>query len=196
MRRIWTVSGAGIALFVTACSSEPVSNRAERDRGTNTSAPANDHAANDAVPAAKVALAPDGLLLGGTQALEFGATTDSVIGAVGGALGAEAKRNENSECAAGPLALAQYPGGLTLFFQDSKFVGWDVDGREKGRFPAPDGLAIGTTRAELQARGDLQMQASTVGAEFSFGGISGLLASKDQNARVTNLWAGTTCIFR
>jgi len=192
MRRIWTVSGAGIALFVAACSGgEPAGDGVDRNR----SAPAN-AAANDPAPAARVALAADGLLLGGTQSLAFGASADPVTAGVGGALGAEAKRSENNECAAGPLALAQYPGGLTLFFQDGKFVGWDVDGREKGGFAAPDGLAIGATRAELQARGDLQIEASTVGAEFTFGGISGLLASKDPNARVTNLWAGTTCIFR
>ena len=65
-----------------------------------------------------------------------------------------------------------------------------------GFYGSADGLAIGATRAQLQAAGDLQIKASTIGVEFTFNGISGLLGAKDQAARVTNLWAGTTCIFR
>lgn len=202
MQRIWTISGAGFALFVAACSAEPASNVAGGGRSTPNSAEkiegddSGGPVANDTVPVARLSLASDGLMFGGSHQVAFGAAEAAAEQGVQAALGAEGKRSENSDCSAGPLGLAQYPGGLTLFFQDGKFVGWDVDGRERGGFAAPKGLAIGATRQHLQDAGDLQMTASTIGAEFRFDGISGLLSSKDPTGTVTNLWAGTTCILR
>jgi hypothetical protein len=37
---------------------------------------------------------------------------------------------------------------------------------------------------------------STLGIEFSAGGMSGLLSMRESSGEITNLWAGVTCIAR
>ncbi len=133
----------------------------------------------------------DGLLAGGV-ALRFGSTRDDVIEA----LGAPAEEGEQAECPAGPATTARYDD-LLLTLQDGELVGWSIGGESP--LTTPDGVGIGTTRAELElALGPAQVVPdSTLGTELFYdGGLSALLESDDDDAAVTALWAGTTCIFR
>jgi len=151
-----------------------------------------------------VALDGEGLRLvlqsGATRLLAFGAPRAQAERALGGSLGT-AERSEMAECGAGPLGFTRF-GPLQLVFQDGVFVGWLVDGA--GNLSTMDGLAIGSTAAHVQAARKLErISGSTLGEEFTLGSradegpaIGGLFAGAGPDARVTALFAGTTCFFR
>lgn len=93
-----------------------------------------------------------------------------------------------AECGAGPVTAAAWDDGLTLNFQDGRFVGWvnaDADLAVAGGFRA------GQPRLEMP---QVSFQVTTLGTEFSRSDIFGLLTEDDAAIRL--LWAGTTCFFR
>ncbi len=55
------------------------------------------------------------------------------------------------------------------------------------------GVGIGATRADVDAVIDAPVENTSLGREFTSGGLSGLYDAKD---RVSALWAGSTCIAR
>ena len=59
-----------------------------------------------------------------------------------------------------------------------------------------DGIGIGSTRVELEASREVEVEATTLGTEFSAGGLGGLFASPEPAAEIVSLWAGLTCHFR
>jgi hypothetical protein len=172
-------------------------------------APATANAMAEAAPApaAPVAktpllnLTPEGLALvdpdsGSSRALAFGLDRAAVSQAVGIARGAGEGEGTNGECGVGPLDFADFRGGLTLWFQDGKFAGWALgkDGAADLRTAA--GLGIGSTRTELEAAYAATVNESTLGQEFTAGGLSGILSSPAPDGRVEALWAGVDCVFR
>ena len=95
-----------------------------------------------------------------------------------------------AECGAGPIDATRYPGGLSLHFQDEKFVGWALSEDDGPRWAMRDGsLGIGASASTIP-RGD--RFDSTLGLEFSHDGVAGLI----ENDRVVALWGGTSCNFR
>ncbi|WP_233503465.1 hypothetical protein [Sphingomonas psychrotolerans] len=145
---------------------------------------------------AAVALEPDGLGLGATRRATFGMPRAAVTDMLAKALGSPIEEGDDQECGTGALSFASFRGGLGLYFDAGKFVGWDLDGRDGGRFATATGLGIGTTRKQLDAAAPVTLEDSTLGIEFSMGGLSGLLSSRDPDGEITNLWAGATCIAR
>ena len=147
-----------------------------------------------------VNLAPDGLGLvlptGATRHVTFGAQRDVATRAIAAALGSPIEEGDNQECGAGALSFASFRGGLGLYFDDGKFVGWNLDGRDGGRFATAAGVGIGSTRKQLESATAVKIEDSTLGIEFSAGDLSGLLSSRDPDGEITNLWAGATCIAR
>lgn len=141
-----------------------------------------------------VGLAGDGLVLK-TRRAAFGMPRATATALIAGSLG-EPIEVGDQQCGAGALGIASFPGGLTLYFQGGKFAGWDLDGRERSQLATPDGIGIGSTRGELETRGPVTVADSSIGIEFQLGGLSGLLDSRTASGRVTNLWAGVTCIAR
>jgi len=82
-------------------------------------------------------------------------------------------------------------------FEDGKLAGWDLDGRENGKFATGNGIGIGMTRKALEAAaGSIDVGETSIGNEFTAGGVSGLLSTLAPDGKVTNLWAGVTCIAR
>jgi hypothetical protein len=156
--------------------------------------------ANAAAPAPALNLAPDGLTLvlegGATRQAPFGLPRGTVLPMVAAVLGAPLDEGDNQECGAGPLAFASFAGGLGLYFQNGKFAGWDLDGREGGKFTTGAGIGIGSTLQQLRAAGPVPVADSSLGIEFHAGAISGLLSGRGPTAEVTNLWAGVNCIAR
>lgn len=68
---------------------------------------------------------------------------------------------------------------------------------EQARTPrCASGIALGSTRAELERSYATTIATTTIGVEFSAGGLQGVLASGAVQARITDLWAGTNCIAR
>ena len=81
----------------------------------------------------------------------------------------------NSECGAGPLDYSAWADGLTLWFQDGRFAGWALDPRAAGVHATMSGIGPGSTRRELEAAYQVQVEETTLGTEFHAGGIEGLL---------------------
>jgi hypothetical protein len=195
------------ALLVGGCM-----RTSSKDRGAtaaNSGKPASVIAgAAIAAPATKdrsvrptLGLAGDGLTLidpagGKARTIAFGIPRDVAMPLIARARGEVGSEGENAECGAGPLEYANFAGGLVLSFQDDKFVGWTVGKSGEARLATATGLHLGSTRNDLDTAGKADVVASALGTEFSLGGLSGLLDGEGGAAKVTDLWAGTTCITR
>jgi hypothetical protein len=188
-----------LALGLAACGPRnPAANTANAAAG----APANGAAAGNAAatpPQAgqpSVALDGEGLRLvsgGSARALPFGTPKAQTIAALTGALGGPAtEQGTNEECPAGPVGYATWQGNLNVVFDEDRFVGWD----SRGGLTTMNGIGVGSTRAELEAAFDPEIAQSSLGTEFSAAGMGGVLESPAPTARITSLWAGTTCIAR
>ena len=126
--------------------------------------------------------------------IEFGAPQASVISQLSGILGRPVI-GRNADCPTGEVDTADF-GSLTLNFENGRFTGWVLDG-PRPALETYHGLAIGMQRSalvdELAAEVDAE---STLGTEVSVNEVGVLLSGPGANARVTNLFAGTTCFAR
>jgi hypothetical protein len=199
-----------LLLALAACQGEdgqqPAAlNRVEASADPEVRPPAEARVAEPAQPSSAaplVALDGEGLRLvlqsGATRLLAFGAPRAQAERAIGGSLGI-AERSAMTECGAGPLEFTRY-GPLQLVFQDDAFAGWMVD--RAGSLSTIDGVAIGSSAAQVQSARTLErVSGSTLGDEFTLtaaGGsaIGGLFENAGAEARVSQLFAGTTCFFR
>lgn len=164
-------------------------------------------AASPAIPAStlvKLALSGEGVDFvsenGSVRHLVFGAPAADAIDTVSRAQGAAPQRGRNEECGAGPLDMATWPGGLTVMSQDGRFIGWSVsrgaaDGGNAG-MATMAGIGVGSTRGELEAAYAADIRETTLGQEFAAGDVFGVLDGTGPSARITALWAGTSCNFR
>tara|TARA_R110002049_G_scaffold61970_2_gene166141 strand:+ start:105 stop:734 length:630 start_codon:yes stop_codon:yes gene_type:complete len=157
----------------------------------------------------KIAVALDGEGLrfvnattGSTRLLAFGTERATAEEAIVAQLGPVDSRTSNQECGAGPVDFSQF-GDFTANFQDGKFVGWALsDGDKNSDLTTMSGIGIGTPRTTMAQSITFEIDDdSSIGTEFHTGGdgadgLSGLLDSDAQDARITDLWAGTNCIFR
>lgn len=128
---------------------------------------------------------------GATRLIAFGSERQVVENAIGRALGKGGTRSSNAECGAGPMQFSTIDG-FTLNFQGGKFVGWNIDGALG--LTTFNGMGVGSNRAVLEQSRVITMQDSTLGAEFSTGGIGGFLDGEGDT--VSMLYAGTQCFFR
>lgn len=202
-----------LAAVSTACTAPtPGTPIAEPDRPATqpaepkpaTTAPAPTPAASTATAASDapaLAIEGEGLRLfdmqsGSATPLAFGQPQQQVLTALERFRGA-ATLAPNSDCGAGPVLIAQWTDGLSLLFQDDRFVGWGVDGRADGGLSTAVGIGTGSTRAELQeAYADVTTRATSLGTEFSGGGMDGVLDGTAPSAAITALWAGVSCVAR
>lgn len=148
-----------------------------------------------------LSLAPDGLRLvdgdsGKTYPVDFGTPRQEALDRVAKARGAVIDQGDNDECGAGPLSYANFGGNLSLLFQDDKFAGWSINEGGDTKVTTMDGIGLGSTRKELASAYSVSVEESTIGTEFSAGELSGLLDGKGNDARITDIWAGVTCIAR
>lgn len=151
------------------------------------------------IPPAKLALDGDGLRVfvtatGASRPIPFGISKADALRMLESVQGAPPrKQGENIDCAATNAVL---PDGLTVWFARDEFVGWSL--AESGSpLSTAGGLMLGSTRAELENGASVSKIAkSSLGEEFSAGDVAGLLDSAATDARVSNLWAGATCIAR
>ncbi|GAA4766136.1 hypothetical protein GCM10023219_09180 [Stakelama sediminis] len=145
-------------------------------------------------------IAPDGLTLvdpqnGHSRQLPFGTAQDVVLSALSQIAGEPVKQERNGECPAGAMDIAQFANGLRLSFQNATFVGWTVP-NDTGKLTTAAGVGIGSTLNMLKSAYDVRLSTSSLGQEFRAGDMAGLLGGSGSDARITTLWAGTTCIFR
>ncbi|HEX8572032.1 MAG TPA: hypothetical protein VF759_04715 [Allosphingosinicella sp.] len=180
---------------------------AAEDSGRNDSAAAENGsgaapaAAAPAPAPAEAALAPlqlegHGLRISGAAPgteLPFNTPKAATIDALTKALGRPpTELGENEECGGGALEFAAWEGQITAWFESGRFAGWD----NKGKLKTPQGIGIGSSRSEIARLRGLEVEDSTLGTEFRAGGLSGILDSKGPDAKVTDLWGGSTCVFR
>jgi len=196
------------ALALAACSPGADKGAATAERPTAAAPAAKPAPAVSAEPAkAKppaLALAGEGLMLfdresGSSRTLGFGIWGEQLLDAlafrgppVGGTL---------DECGAGPLQQASWNDGLTVYFQDGKFVGWAAGGGGNSkpgseRLANAAGIGPGSTRAELDSALVAKVFESTLGTEFAAGDLFGILDGTGKAARITHMWAGISCNFR
>lgn len=203
------LGGIAALALLSGCGEAPVANvvtTVETDNGAvmvpeGNAAADNGTIANEAAAATPALnLAPDGVSLvlenGSSRNATFGMGRDVVVTMVTAALGKPTDTGRNEECGQGPVDTTDFKGGLSLSFQDGKFVGWDLDGREKGTYTTAAGIGIGSTLKQIRDVMTVTVEESTLGIEFAAGELSGLLTSDKADGKVTNLWAGSVCQFR
>lgn len=171
-------------------------------------APAEPAAAPSSGPApvaagqAAVALDAGGLFIvmkdtGSSRMIDFGLPKDQTVAIVTNVAGVPAPESTNRECGAGPVQFVAWPDGLTLLFQEDRFVGWSVDKDGAGRQSTMSGVGVGSTRSDLAAAySGVQVSETSLGQEFSAGGLYGVLDGADATAKIEVMWAGTSCVFR
>ena len=200
MKLIVTGSASLVLLLsLAACGAPP-----NRDDGANQGA-APAAPANAVTPAPKAATAPAtaplllegaGLRIPGAsppRAIAFGTAEATAVQALSTALGgAPTGGGGNEECGEGPLEFVEWKDRIRAWFQDGRFAGWEA----KGDLRTAAGVGIGSTRAEAAKLPGFDVEESTLGIEFTADGLSGILASNAPDARVTDLRAGATCVFR
>lgn len=164
-----------------------------------TTTPASPAATTTA--AAKVTVDAEGLRLvesgsGTATRFAFGNAKETVLAGLERSLGA-ASQGTNEECGAGPVEFANWPDGLSVAFQDGKFVGWGAAPDGPGGWKTASGIGPGSTRAEVQqAHPDAEMRETTLGTEFSAAEVHGLLEDNAPDSKITFLWAGVSCMAR
>lgn len=129
--------------------------------------------------------------------LTFGQSRDKVVAAITAIRGAPTATGRNAECPSGAVDFVSY-GPLDLHFQGGRFAGWVLDAAATPPIEEEYGLRIGWTRADLASsdQGPATFKTGSLGPEFDFGGIGGLLDGPGRNAKVTTLFAGVTCFAR
>ncbi len=185
----WLLLGIG-TLALASCDSGEVPTPTEQQ----TLRPPSPEVAADAVE-----LSGEGLTAG-VEAFYFSAGKVEVETALAGVLGDATRAVSNEECGAGPMQFTDYPGGLTVNFQDGTLVGWlrrapqDGDSPATGSVSVAGDVQLGTSRADAEASGGLSMiEGSTLGEEFALGDrIGGFFEANS----VSMLYAGTQCFFR
>ncbi|WP_066797031.1 hypothetical protein [Sphingomonas soli] len=207
MHKTMLMGAAAMLALLTGCQSEPTANVAVANEAANLVDPepaaANTAAAAEVSETAALALnlASDELTLvtesGSARHIPFGMERATALHMISAALGSPIEQDSNQDCGGGKLDYAAFRQGLSLYFQDGKFAGWNLDGRENGKFTTANGIGIGMTRAALEDSGsEVTVEESTIGLEFMTGDMSGLLSAPGPGGKVTNLWAGVNCIAR
>lgn len=202
------------ALLIAACSSEPgtapenalaaPTTPATRSSPNATAIESTAPVAPEAGPAAsrqaatpKIAVDGAGLRLvdpatGSTRPLAFGTPQADILAAL--AFRGQPGTGTNAEC--GSTTYANWPDGLNIVFDDGSFAGWSLDGRADGALTTMSGVGPGATRAALDDGYNAEVRRTTLGLEFTAGTLAGLLDGPGKAAKITNMWAGLTCIAR
>ncbi len=188
-----------VAIDNPAAGKESITNRAVIDSPDNTK------------PAARLALTSNALQIvnsntGSTSEIAFGKPLDELVELMNKILADKvASIGTNTECGAGPLKMAVWKNGLNLIFKEQKsnglwqFVGWYVSKPANNTKPLETmaGIGVLSSRAEMEEAYVVKINKSSLGYEFSTtSGLYGIFDGPGKNAKITDMWSGTTCIFR
>ena len=211
LRRLAPALLLGITAVAAGCSAEPVAEQVPAGQ-TAVEAPAQakpvadsrpaPSAAATSEPAADPRLAVEGEGLrwflqpsGSARPIPFGRPESEVLASLEEVRG-PAKRGTNQDCSAGPVQVATWSDGLSVIFQDDRFVGWGLGRRASGDVATAAGIGPGSARAELDAAYSATVSQTSLGSEFSAGALHGVLDGASAGARITDMWAGVNCVAR
>ncbi|MBP7704972.1 MAG: hypothetical protein KA105_06760 [Caulobacter sp.] len=202
-RQLSLASAAALALLaLTACGEQQPADAPPAEATPPASAPPPSTPVPAPTGKTALSLDPGGLMVvivdtGSTRMLDFGLPKAQTLDIVTRVAGAPSPETTNSECGAGPMQFVEYPGGLTLLFQDDRFAGWSADRHSAGKQSTMNGVGVGSTRSQLVAAyAGANIEETTLGQEFNAGGLSGILSGTGADAKVETLWAGASCVFR
>lgn len=187
------ILAASLALALATACTQP-SQPPSPDTATSTDTPT----ATDIA----LALTGEGLFLvepesGSTTLLPFGMAMATVQSTVSDLLGNPAEVSANEECPGDPFVSAIWAEGLVLNADGEAFVGWSVrPAVGSDQWTTLAGVGVGSSREDLETAYTVTVFESTIGTEFAAGQLAGLLSDPSPDAVVTNVWAGTVCIFR
>ena len=141
---------------------------------------------------------------GATTSLGFGLPFSQVTETVEKVSEMKPLISTNSECGAGPLKMATWDNGLTLFFQEKnkvfEFVGWGANEAKlsENKLKTMAGIGVGSTRKEMESAYMIKVVKTSLGHEFSTesNDLFGIFDGADENAKITNMWSGVSCNFR
>jgi hypothetical protein len=191
-----TIAAGLILLGLAACDSEPARNESATNSAVAANVAESTPAPAPVAAAAPIVLEGAGLRIPGAsppRTLAFDTAEAPTVEALTRALGRPpTERGVNDECGGGGMKFAEWKGEITAWFLDDRFAGWD----NQGGLKTLEGIGIGSRRADLASLPAFEVEESTLGTEFRAGGLSGILASKAPDAKVTHLWGGATCVFR
>lgn len=193
---------AALTILVACGKEPPAADPVQSDTAAQAALPAPPVATNSA-PAATdnpaLAVEGEGLKLfnpqtGSARAIAFGTPRDDVLKML--AFRGTPHTGQNGECGAGPLDFANWADGLGLFFQENKFVGWNLNARGDIAITTASGIGPGSSRADLESAYAAKISETSLGTEFVAGELFGILDGKGQAAKITNMWGGVSCNFR
>lgn len=189
-------------LLLAACSPDPL------DVRPDAAAPAEDVSPSATEPVAppagekpKLVVEGEGLRWflppnGSARPLPFGTPATDVLASLETVRG-PADKGINQDCGAGPVQYASWSDGLSLVFQNGEFAGWGLDGRASGKIATANGVGPGMTRSALAGSfGSVTFQRTSLGTEFAAGNIFGVLDEAGPGAKITDMWAGVSCVAR
>jgi len=145
---------------------------------------------------------------GSTTELPLGMEMGELSRIVGKVLNAQVPEPQiNSECGAGPMTMLIWGNGLNLMFQKEQgaksdkllFVGWSLgEFNNDGTINTMAGIGVGSTRSELEAAYNIEVNKTTLGYEFSTGpeGLYGILNGPSPEDKIEFMWSGLSCNFR
>lgn len=184
-----------LGLVLTGCSDASPSSSTSAEPSAPAASP--DAAGTQALARnGTLVLRGDGLALRtpeGTQMIPFGSGTSVVAPALAASLGEPQPLAVT--CGQGVVRDTLGVEGFDVLFDEDEFVGWDASG---GTVSTEDGLAVGATRAEVQAAlPDASFTTSTLGPEFtSSSGLAGFLDGEAPTSVVVGLTGGQACVVR
>lgn len=144
---------------------------------------------------------------GSSTEINFGIALDQMVTMLNKVLQKKVSTIQvNSECGAGPLKMATWSNGLTVVFQQKKsnsewqFAGWFMNAASSAvskPLTTMAGIGIGSTRAEMESAYTIKVSKTSLGHEFSTSaGLFGIFNGPGMDAKITNMWSGTSCNFR
>lgn len=208
-RRASALWSLAIACLAASCSPEAADDREPEPQAqsgapvaepgdASAKAPTGESSAPAQSAAARLAVDGDGLRWflqpGGTErAIPFGTPQAEVVASLERVRG-PAEQGTNQDCPTGPVQYANWSDGLSLLFEEGRFVGWYLNERASGAVETGAGIGPGDTRAQLAAAHAPEVRQGTLGTEFSAGDIHGVLDGPSAGARITHMWAGMSCV--
>lgn len=105
---------------------------------------------------------------------------------------APSEKGESADCG---VEYVTWESGLTVLSSSGRFQGWSARERSRG-LTTVSGIGIGSTREELEDVYAIEVDSTSLGIEFTAGGLAGVLDSAEREGRVIALWAGVVCLAR